>query len=151
MACKGSSELRTMHSKSENMEILIGNETDEITEELFDSLLQKYQKGLEESMERSKCVFDSLDLFHYKLHIRSLNWGESYINSDKWFKNKRATINSKSNDNKCFQYAITIALNHKSIGIDLQRISKIKPLIDQYNLKEIKFPSHKKIGKFWIK
>ena len=133
------------------MEILIGNETDEITEELFDSLLQKYQKGLEESMERSKCVFDSLDLFHYKLHIRSLNWGESYINSDKWFKNKRATINSKSNDNKCFQYAITIALNHKSIGIDLQRISKIKPLIDQYNLKEIKFPSHKKIGKFWIK
>ena len=29
---------------------MIGNETDEIIEGLFDSLLQKYQKGLEESM-----------------------------------------------------------------------------------------------------
>ena len=31
-----------MHSKSNNIEIMIGNEINEIIEELFDSLLQKY-------------------------------------------------------------------------------------------------------------
>ena len=41
---KDSEENRTMHSKSDNIEILVGNETDEIIEDLFDSLLQKYQK-----------------------------------------------------------------------------------------------------------
>ena len=50
-----------MHSKSDNIEILIGNETDEIIEDLFDSLLQRYQKGLEESMKGSEFVFDNID------------------------------------------------------------------------------------------
>ena len=43
---KDSEEIGTMHSKSDNIKILIGNETDEIIEDLFDSLLQRYQKGL---------------------------------------------------------------------------------------------------------
>ena len=38
----------------------MGNETDEIIE-LFESLLQKYQEGLEESMKGSDFVFDSVD------------------------------------------------------------------------------------------
>ena len=54
-------ETRTMHSKSDNIEILIGNKTDEIIEDLFDSFLQKYQKELEESMKRSEFVFDNVD------------------------------------------------------------------------------------------
>ena len=37
-------ELHTMHRKSDNVKIMMSNETDEIIEELFDSLLQKYQK-----------------------------------------------------------------------------------------------------------
>ena len=54
---KDSQEIRTMHSKSDNIEILIGNETDEIIEDLFDSLLQRYQKGLEKSMKGSDFFF----------------------------------------------------------------------------------------------
>ena len=42
-----SNETRTMHAKSDNIEIMIGSETDEIIEEPFKSLLQKYQEGLE--------------------------------------------------------------------------------------------------------
>ena len=37
-------ETRTMYSKSDNIEVIIGSETDEIVEELFDSFLQRYQK-----------------------------------------------------------------------------------------------------------
>ena len=59
-------------------------------------------------------------------------------------KKQKSTINPKNNDDKCFQYAVTVALNHKNIAKDSQRISQIKPFIDQYNWKEITFPSHKK-------
>ena len=39
---KDSEETRTMYSKSRNIEIMEGNKTDEITEELFESLLQNH-------------------------------------------------------------------------------------------------------------
>ena len=44
---------------------------------------------------------------------------------------------------KCFQYAITVALNHKNIVKILQRILKIKPFIKKYNWNGTNFPSHK--------
>ena len=59
-------------------------------------------------------------------------------------KNKKATINPKNNDDKCFQYALTVALNYEQIKDHPERISKTKPFIDQYNWKEIDFPSHSK-------
>ena len=62
ISSKDSDETRTMHTKSDNIEIMMGNETDEIIEKLFKSLLQKYQDGLEESMRGSKFIRDSADL-----------------------------------------------------------------------------------------
>ena len=62
ISSKDSDETRTMHTKSDNIEIMMGNETDEIIEKLFKSLLQKYQDGLEESMRGSKFICDSVDL-----------------------------------------------------------------------------------------
>ena len=56
--------------------------------------------------------------------------------------NKNATINPKNNDDKCFQHDLTAALNYKNIKNNSKRIPKIKPFIDQYNWKEITFPSH---------
>ena len=46
LSFKDTNETRTMHSKGDNKEIMIGNETDEIIQELFHSLLQKYEKRL---------------------------------------------------------------------------------------------------------
>ena len=56
----------------------------------------------------------------------------------------KTTINPKNKDDKCFQYALTVVLNHEQIKKDPQRITKIKPFIGQYNWKDIDFPSHKK-------
>ena len=50
ISSKDSDETLTMHIKSNNVEIMIGSETDAIIEDLFESFLQKYQEGLEESM-----------------------------------------------------------------------------------------------------
>ena len=62
VSSKDSEETCTMHTKSSNMQIMMGNEKYENIEKLFDSLLQKYQDGLEESMRGSKFIRDSFDL-----------------------------------------------------------------------------------------
>ena len=69
---KDSNDISIIHTKSDNIEIMMGSETDEIIEELFKSLLQRFQKGLEESMKKSDFVFDSVDLLYYKIHKTSL-------------------------------------------------------------------------------
>ena len=93
-------------------------------------------------------IYDSVDELYYNLTKVSLSRGGSYIDSLKWLKNKKETINLKNKDDKCFQYALTVALNYEKIKKDPQRISKIKPFIDQYNWKEIDFSFH---GKDWKK
>ena len=50
-------EERVMHSKSDNMKMIINDEADEVIKELFDSLKNAYQNNLE-SMKGSEFVFD---------------------------------------------------------------------------------------------
>ena len=95
-------------------------------------------------MKGSSFVFERFDLLYYSLHKISLNRGGSYIDSPDWIKNKRAKINPKNKDNECFKYAITVTLNPEKIGKEPQRISKIKPFINNYNWKDIEFPSRLK-------
>ena len=103
------------------------------------------KKDLEESMRGSEFAFDRIDLLYYHLQKTSLKKGGSNVNSSEWLKNKRATTNPKNNYNNCFQYVLTIAFNYLNIKKDPQRISRIKPfIIDQYNWKEIDFPSKQK-------
>ena len=52
-----SDEERVMHSKSDNIEITITDQTDEIIEKLFNSLKNKYQNNLQ-SMRGGEFVFD---------------------------------------------------------------------------------------------
>ena len=95
-------------------------------------------------MKGSDFEFDGVNFLYYDFNKISINRGGSYIDSPKWIKNKKSTINPKNNDHKCFQYAVTLALNLDRINSHLERISKIKPFIEQYNWKEIDFPSTSK-------
>ena len=95
ISSKDSDETRTMHTKSNNVEIMIGNETDEINEDLFESFFQKYQEGLEESMTGSEFVYDSVDVLYYSLNKVSLGRGGSYIDSPKWLKKQKGNNKSK--------------------------------------------------------
>ena len=81
---------------------------------------------------------------YYDFNKITINRGGSYIDSPKWLKDKKSTINPINNDDKCFQYAVTLALNLDKIRKKPQRIAKIKPFIDQYNWKDIDFPSTSK-------
>ena len=74
-----------------------------------------------------------VDSLYCDFNKTSINRGGSYIDSPQGLKNKKSTINPKNNDDKCFQYAVTLALNLNIIDNHPERISKIKPFIDQYN------------------
>ena len=122
---------------------MINDEADEVIKKHFDSLKNRYQNN-SESMKSSDFVFDYVQLLYHKCHKINLNRGGSYINSPDWIKNKKAAINSiNKKDKKCFQYAVTVALNHEEIKEDLQRITKLKSFINKYNWEGINFPSEK--------
>ena len=94
---------------------MINDKADEVIKELFDSFKIRYQNNFE-SMKGSEFVFDYVQLLYSKCHKINRNCGGSYIDLPDWIKNKKTTINIiNKNDNKCFQYVETAALNHKKI------------------------------------
>ena len=95
-------------------------------------------------MKGREFVFDCVHFLYYKCYKINLNRGGSYIDSTNWIKNKKASINPiNKKDNRCFQYVVTVALNHEEIKKDTQRITKIKSFINKYNREGINFPSEK--------
>ena len=132
------------------------SDADEIVQEIFDSILCKYQIGLEQSMRGDNFIFDYVSGMHYLCKpsivvdytlththslVESLRKG-LYTDSPRWLENKKATINPKRDDGKCFQYAIAIALNHEQIRREPQRIKKIHCFINQCEWKD--FPAYAK-------
>ena len=64
-------------------------------------------------MKGSEFLFDCVPLLYSKFHTINPNSVGSYIDFPDWIKNKKAIINSIiKKDNKCFQYAVTVTLNH---------------------------------------
>ena len=90
-----SNEKLIMHMKSDNIEIRIGDDTNDIIKELFKSSLQRYQEDLKETMKGSGFEFDGVDLLYYDSNQTSLKRRGSHIESDKWIKNKKSTIQNK--------------------------------------------------------
>ena len=140
----GSDETRVMYTRNVCEEFMSGSETEEIVEKLFGSLLQRYQDNLNEKMRGSDFIFNGVNYLFYDFNRVSISKGGSYIESPKWLQHKKCTINQKNNDNKCFQYATTPALNFNKIDKHPQRISRIKPFIENYNWNDINFPANKK-------
>ena len=73
-------EAREMHTKSDNITIMIGVETRDIVNELFNTFRKRYQERLQTKMRGSSFTFERIDLLECHLHRISLNRGSSYIN-----------------------------------------------------------------------
>ena len=122
---------------------MINDRADEVIEELFQSILSRYQIGLEKSMKDSEFVFDCIHLLYQKYHKTNSNQSGSYIDSPNWIKNKAPINPINKNDIKCFQYDVTVALNHKTVGGQSERIIKVKHFLNRYNWEGINYPSEK--------
>ena len=85
--------MRVMHIKSVNEEFMNSSDTDKIIKELFKSLLQRYQENLQEKMEGSDFAFDGVNYLYYNFNKISISRDGSYIDSPKWLKDKKSTVN----------------------------------------------------------
>ena len=108
--------------RSDNIEFTCCNDANEIIDKLFKPLCSRYQGNLETSIKGSDFIFDSVQLMYYKCHKVNFKRGGSYIDSPEWIKKKKIKINPKNTDDKCFQYAVTAALNYDEIKWNTERV-----------------------------
>ena len=102
MTSKDNDEERVVHQKSDNIEFVNNDKAEKVIKELFESLHNSYQIGLETSMRDSDFTFDCVYLLYYDRHKINFKRGGSNIGSPDWIKNKKAAMNPISKtDNKC--------------------------------------------------
>ena len=134
-------EIRTIFVWSDNEEIRLGNETDDIIKRLINSFLNNYQKEELILRNRSNFVFESVGLLSYHIHKTSLKRGNSYIKSPEWLANKKAIINPKNIANRRFEYSIVVALRHKETKNDPERLRGNHHFFVVINWQGIDFPA----------
>ena len=83
---KDNDEERVMHSKTDNIKIVINDKADEVIQEHFQSLPLSYQIGLKTLMISSDFILDCLHFLYYKCHKINFKRGGSYIDSYDWIK-----------------------------------------------------------------
>ena len=85
ISCKSTrsfKDKRTIHSKSEAVEIYMGSDTKNVIDTLLNTLLQNFQCAQETSNERgSKFIPDSVELLYYEFQAIDIRRAESYIMS----------------------------------------------------------------------
>ena len=110
---------------------MIYHNVDEVTEKNLNHFLADITLDWKHKREIVIFIFDCVNLLHEKCHKINLKRGGSYIDYPDWIKTKKVTINPVNDDNKCFQYAATVALNYEEIGKNSERISKNKPFVNK--------------------
>ena len=131
-----------VYSASKPVEIFMGNDTKDVIDRLFYTLLQIFQQAIETSNNNgSGFTHENVALLYY--YFMKIRRTESYVKSPDWIPNKGTTINSKNEkDNEYFQLSTTSALNYnKILKKYLKKIAKLKrvdigPLSHQKNWEE---------------
>ena len=105
-----------MHSKSDNIEIMSNVKVVKVIEELFEPRLSRYQIRLEKAMRGSDFIFEYGHLVYYICYKINFKLDGSCIDSHDCIIDKKVKINPVNKKyNKCFQYTMTVALNHEEI------------------------------------
>ena len=120
----------------------------------IDSIVQSMINHMEQQVENpalrdSKFVFDSI--MHTDISIPRLNLkrGSSYIPLPDWLAKKKAILNPKNLDMKCFKWSVIAALKWEEIDRDHQRVSKLRRYENEFDWEGISYPvSTKDISKF---
>ena len=141
----------TFYVKSKNIVCLPSDDSEDILNQLIESLLEYFEDKLMICRTDSSYVFESIERF--SIHFHKIDF-RRLIPIPYWIDVKKAVVNPKNkNDNFCFVYATTIAIYHKEIGKNPDRISS-KLLEHAYKLdwNGIDFPAstpdYKRFEKF---
>ena len=108
--------------------------------------LKRHRKKEEELF----CDDNDINIEDLKICLESLNsykkifFGEYQLKQQSTFIEtpehiKKCAMNPQNDDIYCFKYSVALALYHKEIGRNPQRVSKIKPFINNTNGGNINF------------
>ena len=100
------------------------------------TLLYKSEYNLERENKVLLLMINDDDEKYYYFAVKS----KLELYSSEWLRSKKESITSEDN---CFQNALNDSLDYQTIKTRPERISKLKPYINKYNWKDIKFPSDK--------
>ena len=104
----------------------------------INDLIERMLAYIEAQTENTKFLesgftLDKIMHLYINFHRLALTRGGSYIELPKWFKSKKAVINSKKKDEKCFKRGTIAALHHQEIKHHPEIISLLRPYENQYN------------------
>ena len=104
------------------------------------------------ALRDSKFVFDSIMYTDISIHRFNLTRGSSYIPLPDWLASKKAILNSKNVDMKCFKWAVIAGLKWEELDRDHQRISKLRRYENEFDWSGMSFPvSTSDISKFEVR
>ena len=73
ISSKYTRETRTIYLRSNNEEVRLDNETDDIIKELFNSFLNNYQEEEIILRKGSDFIFESVDFLSYSVHTKIIH------------------------------------------------------------------------------
>ena len=114
----------TFYVKSKNVACYPSSDSNDILNQLYESLLEYFNEKLLVCRTDTSYVFESIEGFSIHFHKTDLRRASSCIPSPSWIEFKKAVVNPiNEHGNFCFAYAATIAIYHKELGKNPSRIS----------------------------
>ena len=124
---------------------MLNDNANKVIIELLETLLSRSQISFETSLRGVDFIFESVQLLHRKCYKIKFKRGVHLLVLQAGYKIKKATINLKNTDDKCFQCVVNLALNYGEIKWNPEKVSNVKPNIKKYNWKGMKYLTKIKI------
>ena len=117
---------------------------------IVQGMINHMAKQLENpKLKDSKFIFDKILYTDISNHRLVLTRGSSYIKLPDWLAKKKAILNPKNLDEKCFKWAVMAGLKWGEIDCHPERVNKLRQYENEFNWSGITYPvSTKNIGKF---
>ena len=139
-------ELVNLAFNSRMTPVYMLNDIDSIVQSMINHMSQQEENP---ALRDSKFVFDGIMYTDISIHSLNLTRGSSYIPLPDWLAKKKAILNPKNVDMKCFKWSVIAGLKWEEIDRDHQRVSKLRRYENEFDWSEISYPvSTKDINKF---
>ena len=83
---------------------------------------------INDELNNIKCVFNGFCSMYNIDYVPTTINNSTFIIASEWLRLKRSVLNPNNNDNKCFQYSVTLSLYHEQIGknsVEYQRLNHL--------------------------
>ena len=122
------------------------NDIDSIVQSMINHMAQQVENP---ALRDSKFVFDRIMYTDISIHRLNLIRGSIYIPLPDWLAKKKAILNPKNLDMKCFKWAVVAGLKWEEIDRDHQQVSRLRRYENEFDWSGMRYPvSISDISKF---